>query len=376
MLRWVILAVVVVVLAATATLVVQYLPEPATQPTNVPVVENTGPLPKIEVIGEIPFDLGTISQQTDWLHSWDIKNTGEGNLEIWGQAVTCSCTSSTLKVAPPGQAPEKVTIKPGETKKVDVKGNTKTFGEKYSQSVTVGTNDPSRPTVELAVKGKVTPPVIVFPPDALSFPTLSSEDATNTRIAVYSPTQPELKLTKLTSSRPGLIVAHAVPLTPDECKQFNVKAGHQVAIEIKPGMPLGRFSEELIINTDHPARPEVKVAISGRVTGPISVLPDHLQMLNVASQKGGTGEITLLVRGGHSTNFEVAHKPEKVEIAIAKDDTPTMKGRYRLTVKVPAGTTAGPIEDQIILKTNHPKATELKIPINIFVSRSSGTGVG
>jgi hypothetical protein len=374
MLRWIILAVVVVVLTAATTLVVQYLPEPATGAASAPVVERTGPQPQIEVVGETPYDFGTLSQQTNGTHSWDIKNTGEGDLEIWNDHVTCSCTSSTLKPAHDGQPPEHVTIKPGETKRVDVNWNTKTFEGKYNQAVTVGTNDPKHPTIDLGVKGTVTPPVLVFPPEAISFPTLSSEEVTRTKIAVYSPSRPELKLTKVTTSRPDLILAKTVPLTPDESKQLKTTAGYQVAIDIKPGMPLGRFNEELIIQTDHPARPELKVSIVGNVTGPISVVPDRVRMPRVASLQGASGEVTLLVRGGQETHFRVAHKPEKIEVAIAHEDTPTIKGRYRMTVKVPPGTSAGMIDDSVILKTDHPKATEVKIPISIYVSRSSDAG--
>jgi hypothetical protein len=42
-----------------------------------------------------------------------------------------------------------------------------------------------------------------------------------------------------------------------------------------------------------------------------------------------------------------------------------------LTVTVPPGTPNGVISAPIILKTDHPQATELKIPINIIV-RSAG----
>ncbi len=41
-----------------------------------------------------------------------------------------------------------------------------------------------------------------------------------------------------------------------------------------------------------------------------------------------------------------------------------------MTVKVPPGTAPGWINDTIILKTDHPKVSELKIPVNIFVSNS------
>ena len=64
----------------------------------------------------------------------------------------------------------------------------------------------------------------------------------------------------------------------------------------------------------------------------------------------------------------MARKPEKIDVAITPNDTPTQKGRYRLTVTVPPGTSpAGLVDDEIILQTDHPKVGELKFPVNIVV---------
>ena len=82
--------------------------------------------------------------------------------------------------------------------------------------------------------------------------------------------------------------------------------------------------------------------------------------------------MTLLVRGGKPTKFEVAYHPEKLDVKITPDDTPTQKGRYKMTVTVPPGTSAGPVDGDIILKTDHPKAGEIKIPVSILISNSAG----
>ncbi len=86
--------------------------------------------------------------------------------------------------------------------------------------------------------------------------------------------------------------------------------------------------------------------------------------------KATSRDLTLMVRGGKETHFQVVSKPEHVDVDVLPDDRPGMKGRYRLAVKVPPGTAAGPIEGEIVLKTDHPLVGELKIPVDILVSRS------
>ena len=103
------------------------------------------------------------------------------------------------------------------------------------------------------------------------------------------------------------------------------------------------------------------------MTGPISVSPDRLRLVNVTSSRGGSGEVTLLVRGGKPTKFEVIQKPEKLNVDVEPNETPTLKGRYRVNVTVPPGTASGQIQGLIVIKTDNPKAAELKIPVNILV---------
>jgi len=362
----------VVVLTAAATFMIQYGPESDTRASHA-VNESTGPQPKVEIDKPLIHDFGTMSQQTSATHAWEIKNVGEGVLDLWQESTTCSCTVAKLRAkGEEGEVQKKVVkIKPGDSTKIDLEWQTKNSkGEDYAQGATIGTNDPSRPSFSLTVKGKVYPPVVIFPPEMITFNGISNEEVSRTRIAVFSMDRPDMKIKKVSSSRPASIVATAEPLSESDCVQLKVKKGYRVDVEVKPGMPLGNFQDELVIETDHPLRPVVKVTIAGRTTGPISVLPERLRMSNVTSKQGATQNLTLIVRGGKPTRFDVTHKPAKVEIEIKPNATPSQKGRYLLTATVPPGTAAGHIEEEIVIKTDHPKASELKIPVTILISNT------
>ena len=57
-------------------------------------------------------------------------------------------------------------------------------------------------------------------------------------------------------------------------------------------------------------------------------------------------------------------------MAVAQDEKSKLKGRYRMTVKVPPGTATGTVVGEIVLKTDNPKASEVKIPVSILITRS------
>jgi uncharacterized membrane protein len=187
---------------------------------------------------------------------------------------------------------------------------------------------------------------------------------------LFSPEHPGMRITKISTSKPEFIQVKQIALTPKESEQLKTKGGYRLDIEIKPGMALGNFRDQVVLETDHPDQPKVELTLAGSVNGPISVMPANLSMISVNGKEGSSGQVTMLVRGQHACNFKVIHKPENVDVSIEPNETPTLKGRYRLTVTVPPGTSAGQVNDQIILQTDHPSARELKIPVNIVIGAS------
>ena len=368
MLRWIILAVVVIIMVAGATFV--SLNAPTMEATALPAAPPpTGPQPKVEVSEPLTYEFGTMAQLSDGEHTWEIKNVGDADLVIWLDGTTCSCTTAKL-YAPDGQAKPKLAIKPKESTKLPVEWHTKTFHDGYNQGITLGTNDPAHPSLAIGVKGMVHPPVVIVPNEMITFGSVSNEEKHSTAIAAFSADRPETKVTKLTTSRPAFLVARTEPLTAQEREQLKVKAGYHIFVEMKPGMPLGRFHDELVIETDHPLKSEIKMSIGGNVTGPITVIPERLRIPNVSSGQGATRDMTLLVSGAAPTKFEVASHPNKLDVKITPDDTPTQKGRYKMTVTIAKGTAAGPVDGDIILRTDNPKAVEMKIPVSVLISNS------
>lgn len=309
-------------------------------------------------------------------HTWEVKNVGDGELEMWLDHSSCSCTIAKLQTKDPeGIEKPHVHVKPNATTTIELEWDTKTFPETaYHKTAVIGTNDPRHQTFTLHISGKVFPPVSVYPPEMIDFKGVSNEEPAKSSIAVYSMDMPTMKINKISTSRPEFFVAKQQPLETDARKYLHISAGgYKVDVEIKPGLPLGRFTEELVLETNHSLQKELKVSITGYATGPISIIPERVRMSSVSSREGATSNVTLLVRGGRPTKFEVVHKPEKIEVTIERNETPTQKGRYRLIINVPPGTAPGPVvEDMIIIKTDHPRASEIKIPVWIVITGSGG----
>jgi hypothetical protein len=370
--RWISLALIAVLATVAVSIVMLYEPDSSRvpSPSVARPTPSESPPPKLELVGQPVYNFGTMPKHAKAAHTWEVKNVGQGPLLVWLEESSCSCTIAKLEQKKGTEAPAQATVEvpPGQSTPIEVSWDTREWND-FHQFARLGTNDREQPSFTLAITGKVMPAVAVLPPEMVAVPPMTSEDTRREKLTVVSPDRADWKLTKLLTSRPDRIVAQATPMTPEEVKSLHVQGGYHVVVEIKPGLPPGGFREELVIQTDHPKQPEVRVPIVGKVTGPISAAPERLRMPNVTSREGASGEVTLMVLGGRAVHFEVAHKPSKLQVAIAQDDTPALKGRYRMTVTIPPGTPPGPVVDRIILKTDHPKLDKLEVPVTIYISR-------
>ena len=268
-----------------------------------------GPKPKAVVDGDLTHHFDTMAQETTGEKVWTITNEGPGDLLLRKGPSTCSCTIVNFKES------DSAILKPKESTEIRLTWETRENNGKFSKSASILTNDPEHPKLEFVVEGTVRPAVVLFPPSpTVNFLTISNtEEDHKYKIAVTSPDKPDLKITKLTSSKPGLIVAEQQPLTEAECKDLKIEAGHRVTINAKGGLPLGAFREELVIGTDHPQQPELKLTVTGKMEGPISVSPRSAPHAQRADPDRGTGHRQVLRPGpqaDHVPGREQAGEPQ------------------------------------------------------------------
>jgi hypothetical protein len=217
---------------------------------------------------------------------------------------------------------------------------------------------------------------VIYPPgNALPLTNISNEESHRSQLALWSPDRPEVKILSLKASKPDWFNLNQFPLTDEDREHLKVpRGGFRVELETKLGIPLGDLNEKLVIETDHPKQPQIEITITGKVIGPISMMPDRVRMMGVTPGKGAKETINLWVRGRDDTKFEVESAPPKVRVEIASVEPSASVNserikarRYQMIVTVPPGVTPGEFTGTITLKTDHPNATELKIPVTVRV---------
>lgn len=379
MIRWILLAVLVVAISAAVPVVLSVLPADSTGAITLhPVPARVGPVGQLLVEGKPEYDFGDMAQQSTGSHDWVVKNVGSGDLELTKGSSTCMCTVADFTVDPKtGKARESLVLKPGDSTTITLTWKTKDSHGRFEKSASFLTSDPEHPEFWFRIMGSVEPAIMMQPtvPD-FDFGSVANKEPSQARWALSSPDKPDFKILSITSSRPDILEADVKPLTTEEQAELKFKSGYRIDITLKPTTELGAFQEELIVKTDHPKQPEVRAAIHGNRVGPVSLVPGSIRINDANSIDGGSRTLLVTVRDQEGpTRFEVENVPAKLQVKIEPADDPNHQDskvhRYRLTATVPPGTAPGISQGELVLKTDHPYASQVKVPVNVVVLSGS-----
>jgi len=376
--------VVVAVVACTQTFSRQPIASRADPGQSNPVAPADKRKPKL-VVEQEEFQFGRTETNSTGRHDFRLTNAGKGPLVLSQGKSTCGCCTCVCKT----QLPDGGNILPGESAAVTLKWTIKRFTGAYHQSSTVLTNDPNRPEVTLAVSGRIVPTVRVVPWQLVFSNALVGQKATG-EVRVHGYRSEPLRIVDCRMSDPSTsqyFETAIVPLSDDQiAEEEDARSGFLLRVVLKPGLPLGPFRQQIILNTNLDSAPTMEVPIEGKIANYISVVgrgwdsqAGVLKLPVVASSKGARRTLMLVVRGPYSkqTKFKLVRiVPEclKVELGETTAINNGASTRTPLTIRIPAGSSPGnylgpPQREvaQIIIDTYHPQQPQLRIPVNFAI---------
>ncbi len=395
MIRWVILGLIVVGGTATAALVMQRMPSDMmeSQVATDPTLVATGSAPKMVIDRDPIHNFKEMSQFDEATTSWLIQNDGEGPLQLTFTDAPCTCTHVRFgegsQDLPKGSGH---VIEPGEEASLYLTWETRDRGPHYHTHAEFVSNDPEQPSIQFGVEGLVFQPVVVYP-NPVQLSEVTNDEPRDVPITIYSLSKPDLTIEPPKTSDAEHLKARIRPMTDEEMSELNgnlaktsnpdaepieVKQAYILDLTIEPGMPLGDFNGRIFLNTDHPVMPRIDVDVLGRLIGPISTQPRSVFVRPVSQGTPVTKKVTFTVRNrAEPTNFEI-EVPDNLESVIDYQVTPLEQPervpettrQYRLEVQVRPDAPSGRFSGDLVVKSDHPNAEALELPIQITIKNN------
>lgn len=309
------------------------------------------------VVPQPVHDAGTVPTGQQIVHDFVIQNQGEAALEITSVRPACGCTVAEYDR----------TIAPGGSGKIHAVLDTSTFAGAIAKGITVLTNDPAQPRLELTVKADVRPHLTANPGFARFLQPQHSEPGVVEQ-RVWTKSFDDLQILGVTSPYPFLKVTHSPIADAADRHEDGVGPQHELTFVLDyTQAPVGSLADYVVVETNHPQQPQLKIPVSGFVRPLVVVTPNAADFGALELDADGAfGSVILKHYGSQPLEISAAETTiPGVEVAIE----PVEEGReFKVLVQLPPDMPKGPFDGTISLSTNNPRKPTVEIPLRGSVS--------
>ena len=344
-----------------------------------PVAES----PKIEFVNGREHQFGTMERFGRKRHVFIIRNTGKGPLVLTPRGTTCKCT--VFQVDPS-------TVVPGEQARVTLEWVAETQEEEttFRQEATVETNIPGQTFVKLVIDGKVTSSLKAVP-ISVSLGDVAVGEGAQATVQLFAFRQRGLEVSRVDfadQENASYFDVKIDPLAKDVIEAQAADHGLTVRIVVKPGLPLGKLSQQILLEMPLGDKPVFQIPVNGTVVGDLSVLgpkqfdsdQNRLVVGRVRRAEGAKITLQVLVKGPHKsqTHLKVQRiEPPDVLRATLGEGKETRKGGpllFPLYLEIPPnspsvnhldGDQTKPV--RVVIDTTHPHAKRIQLLVEFVV---------
>jgi hypothetical protein len=207
-------------------------------------------------------DVGSVPKGDKISHDFLIKNEGTADLTITNVQPACGCTVAEF---------DKL-IKPGATGKVHAVVDTTTFSGPIAKGISVFTNDPATPKIELTLHAKIDPYISVKPGYARYIIVQGESQEGTISQSLWAPDGSAWDITGVDSPYPYLKVTYR-EAKPEERVADAKGKQWQVEMKLANDAKVGPLSDYVTVHTSHPKQKIVQIPVSGFVRPIIAITP-------------------------------------------------------------------------------------------------------
>ncbi|HKI85616.1 MAG TPA: DUF1573 domain-containing protein, partial [Thermoanaerobaculia bacterium] len=302
--------------------------------------------PKI-VAPEPVKDVGQVTKGSKVSHDFVLENKGDAPLVISEVRPGCGCTVVSFDK----------TIAPGASGKVHAVVDTTDFSGPIAKDVTVLSNDPKTPRLQLVIKADVRPYLFADPGYARYIYVQDEKPGTIVQ-TIYSSDFPDLKVLSVKSPYPFIKVAFH-EATKEERKP-DIKGNQwRILTTIEPNAPVGALADFLVIKTNHPKQPVMKIPISGFVRPVMAATPNRIALGPRKLDK--PHRMSIVVTNFATDPMELTGVDVTVP-GVGAEIKPVTKGRrWEVILTFSMQMKKGPFSGTVKIKTSSFKKPELDV---------------
>jgi hypothetical protein len=291
---------------------------------------------------ETTYDFGQVKEGIQVIHIFTFKNVGTATLVLGKIRTSCGCTAAVVseqEIPPGGQGEIKVTF------------DTKNRRGKSHKTITVSSNDPDQPNMQLSISGEILVDVDITP-HYVNFGNIKRGEEHTKSVKVRFPHDPTLRVTRVESLTEGITA-----------KQGATKSDEtEIQIRVDRKAPVGRLSGRVKIHTTSPNKPTDVIMVVVHVMGEIMVEPSSLSGVFLKGNPKTLRSIDLTKKGEKNLKIE---KVEENTGRFTTNVAEVKKGEhYRIELSLREDAELGSFRGTLRIYTNHTDQRVIEVRLS------------
>jgi len=263
------------------------------------------PLPPESIPADAPritfeknsHDFGVITDDNNVTTTFKFTNSGKTTLKIGTLSGSCGCTVPQL---------EKKDYEPGEGGEISVTYNPHNRRGKQQTNVTVNSNDPAAPAVQLQVHSEIKP-MMFLEPMAVNLGSVPKGKGATSTVKISS-RNAELKPTQASCSNPNIKAEIRTDSMKEEVVGEDKIYTYLMDVTLAPTAEMGNVIGQVTVRTTESAR-LLTLSVNGEVVGDYNMMPKQVQMYNI--QPGGPLNSVVRVSSRSNRAFKILSAEEQ-----------------------------------------------------------------
>ncbi|HUJ71451.1 MAG TPA: DUF1573 domain-containing protein [Verrucomicrobiae bacterium] len=316
-----------------------------------------GPAPKIQ-FDKTVYDFGATSLVDSVTGTFTFQNAGDGELKVSPPKPSCGCTVASVKPSD---------LKPGEKGELVFKVNVGSAHGALEKHITVPSNDPASPNINLTIKAEMKQ-VVEINPGAVSVGALRQGMTSNAVVMIRRTDGKKLVISKVeTSSK--IVQARIEP-----AEGTNADQAAKLVIDVKAdGKPM-RFNERVSVTLEGVDHPLIPILVNGQVLGDMVIDHESLYWSVMGSARpAANNPLTQQVRRITVTSTRTDNQPLLIKNVTSSIKNLTVElttvetGKTYMVVATLADSPTNTVQGTVSFETNTQTQPKVNIPVTIVV---------
>lgn len=296
------------------------------------------------------LDLGDVVRGETIQADFEIRNEGTAPLEITEVRPACGCTVADYDDE----------IPPGGTGRIHAEVETDAIVGPNSKGITVFTNDPSNPRIQLTIKSNVKPFLYVTPGYARFTNFVQSEAAQTLSQTLWADDFENLQVTGVETGNPHVTVAYR-EAREGEREPQGVGRQWRIDITLAEDAPPGPLADKVLITTNHPKQKTTDIPVSGFVRPMVAVTPPRVDFGEIPA--GSDQQWGVLVRNFGERPLELGTVESEIPGVSVEVESVDQGRQYKLVFTPTAALPKGPFAGKVRIHTNLPQVEAIVVDL-------------